>query len=117
MTNKKDFLKSKGSQYAILYGSLLLYSMVFVFYKLVSQSVLYYLLALMALGLYAALWQQILKKMPLVTAYANKGIVIIYGMFWGKILFHEAITWNMILGSILIIFGMVIVAKEQEEGN
>ena len=52
--------------------------------------------------------------MSLITAYANKGIVIIYGMLWGKLIFQEAITWNMVIGSLLIVLGMFIVGKEQE---
>lgn len=112
VTKKQGLCKIK--QYGLLYFSLLLYSLVFVFYKFTASSLIYYGAALVCLGLYALLWQQILKTMPLVTAYANKGIVIIYGMFWGKVLFGEAITWNMLLGAVLIVIGMVIVAKGEE---
>lgn len=116
MSEKKNrLLNSKKMAYGLLYVALLLYSLVFVFYKLAVESPWYYIGALMAIGIYALLWQQVLKKLPLVTAYANKGIVVIYGMILGALFFKEAITWNMLLGSVLIIAGMIVVAGGEEK--
>ncbi len=60
------------------------------------------------LFIYAILWQQVLKRISLVIAYACKGISIIYGIIWGIIFFKEEITWNMIAGAVLVLIGVYI---------
>ena len=32
---------------------------------------------------YALIWQQILKRMPLTVAYANRPVTLIWGIIWG----------------------------------
>lgn len=76
--------------------------------------ILFYGLVLANLFLYAIIWQQILKKMSLVTAYANKAITVVWGMLWGILLFKEKITvWN-IFGAIIIIIGIVLVVTDDK---
>lgn len=67
------------------------------------------------LGIYAIFWQQILKKISLITAYANKSVTIIWGMFFGAVLFKEQIHWNQILGAAIIILGVYFVVWEDTE--
>ena len=57
---------------------------------------------------YAILWQQILKRISLVIAYACKGITIIYGILWGVLFFKEEITLKMIIGALLVLTGVYI---------
>lgn len=64
------------------------------------------------LGIYAIFWQQILKKIPLITAYANKSVTIIWGMLFGALLFKEHISWNQILGAVIIMIGVYFVVLE-----
>ena len=52
----------------------------------------FYGLVLLNLFVYAIVWQQILKKLPLVTAFANKAVTVIWGMLWGMLIFKEKIT-------------------------
>ncbi len=78
-----------------------------------KQIVLYGFMIL-NLGIYAILWQQIIKKIPLITAFSNKAITVIWGMVWGFIIFKESITWNMILGAVIVIAGVIIVVKSDE---
>jgi hypothetical protein len=47
---------------------------------------------ILVLGLYAIGWQQVIKRMPLTSAYANKAVTIVWGIVWGVLLFHEAVT-------------------------
>lgn len=63
---------------------------------------------------YAVLWQQVLKKIPLSVASANKAITIIWGIVFGKIVFDEKIKWNMILGAFIILIGIFILLTEKE---
>ena len=67
--------------------------------------------AIFCLGLYAILWQQIIKKMPISDAYMFKGTTIIFTMLIAALIFGEAITITNIIGSIIIIGGITLFAK------
>lgn len=95
----------------------LLYSIVGVFTKLASQQDFFswgYLLsfggAVGVIGVYAILWQQVIKRIELSTAYMFKGTTIIFTMLFAYWLFGEQITWNNILGAVIIIIGIVLFA-------
>lgn len=66
------------------------------------------------LGFYAIAWQQILRKLPLVTAYANKAVTVIWGLVWGALFFDEQITLPKILGCLIIMAGVYFVALDEE---
>lgn len=73
--------------------------------------ILFYSMVLLDLAVYAIVWQQILKKLPLVSAYANKAVTVIWGLIWGMVIFKESLTiWNVI-GAIVIIIGIYIVVR------
>ncbi|MCR4807320.1 MAG: EamA family transporter [Lachnospiraceae bacterium] len=76
--------------------------------------IIYYGIVLFILFVYAIAWQQIIKKMPIVTAYANKAVLVIWGIIWGLIIFGEAITLTKILGVIIIIAGVYLVVTGDE---
>lgn len=61
------------------------------------------------LGVYAILWQQMLKRFDLSVAYANRAIAIIWSLLWAVVLFHESITVTNVIGALLVIAGTVIV--------
>lgn len=73
--------------------------------------ILYYCIILVGLFIYALVWQQLLKKLPLVTAYANKAVTIIWGIIWGHLFFNEEITVNKIIGAGIIIMGVYLVVS------
>lgn len=75
---------------------------------------LWYGLVLICMFGYAVLWQQILKRMPLTTAYANKPVGLVWGMIWGVFLFGEVITPRMIIGAAVIFVGIFLVATSDE---
>lgn len=74
-----------------------------------------YGLELVILGVYALLWQQIIKKFELSVAYANKAVTLIWGMIWGSLLFKEQITPAKTAGIFLVIIGIVILNGKKEE--
>lgn len=80
-----------------------------------KEFIFYYGLVIINLGVYAIVWQQIIKKLPLNTAYANKAIMVVWGMIWGVIFFSEKITWNMIVGAIVVIIGVITVVMADEK--
>ena len=67
------------------------------------------------LGIYALFWQQILKHIPLTTAFCNKAVSIVWGIVWGALIFKEQIKLNMIIGAVIVIIGVIIVVKSDDE--
>lgn len=99
----------------------LLYACVSIFTKYASQQEFMswnYTVGLIGaigvMGLYAVLWQQILKRIELSLAYMFKGTSIVFVMLLAYILFGEQITWNNIVGAIIIISGIVLYANSAE---
>lgn len=66
--------------------------------------------AIGVMGVYAILWQQVLKRIELSMAYMFKGTSIVFVMLLAYVLFGEQITWNNIVGAIIIIVGIVLFA-------
>lgn len=64
--------------------------------------------AIVILGVYACLWQQVLKHIPLTTAFMFKSVTVIYGVLFAHILFMEEITNNNIVGAAMIVAGIVV---------
>lgn len=79
--------------------------------------IFFYGIVLAILFIYAILWQQILKRLPLITAYANKAVTVIWGIVWGALFFEEPVTMHKLLGSMIIIVGVYFVVSEKEEGR
>jgi len=120
MKNKIDI--KKAGAFLLLHAILLMYALSDVTSKLAAskefmsfQFILLYGIVLFILFLYALLWQQILKIIPLITAYVNKAVTIIWGLVFGVLIFHEQITVGKIIGAILIISGVILVALEDEK--
>ena len=62
------------------------------------------------LFVYAVLWQQVLKSIPLSIASANKAVTIFWGMWWGFLFFNEEISIKKIAGAFIIITGILILS-------
>lgn len=67
------------------------------------------------LGVYALGWQQIIKRMPLTTAFANKAVTVVWGLVLGTLIFHEPITQGKIVGGLLIMAGVVLFSTGKQE--
>lgn len=61
------------------------------------------------LGIYAVLWQQMLKKIELSVAYANRGMALLWSLLWAVLLFGEKITLQKVCGVAFVIAGILIV--------
>ena len=51
------------------------------------------------LGIYAVLWQQIIKRMDVSLAYMFKGTGVVFGLMLAHFVFGEAITTTNIVGA------------------
>lgn len=107
--------------FLILHSIIFYYSFISVVAKFASGQEFFsigffklYALEIVMIAGYALCWQRVIKNIDLVTAYANKGIVIIWNLIWGVILFGEKVTANNIIGAIIVIVGIYIVAKDDE---
>ncbi len=120
--NKKSASKSKVGAMVFLHVTFFIYSLASVFSKKAGSEdtinlkfIFFYGMALFILMLYAVLWQQNLKHLPLVTAYANKAVTVIWGLVWGILLWQEKVSINNILGAVIIMFGVCLIATEEKE--
>ena len=71
-------------------------------------------LEVMALGMYAVFWQQIIKRVDLSVAFANRAFAIFWSTLWAVILFKEKITPANAIGIIVIFLGIQLVNKDAE---
>ena len=71
-----------------------------------------YGLMLLALVVYAVGWQQVIKHLPLTTAYANKAVTVVWGILLGLAVFGEAVTPRQVIGAVIIISVSQVLLKK-----
>lgn len=71
------------------------------------------------LGAYAVGWQQIIKRLPLTYAYANKAVTVLWCIVWGVLLFHEQVSALKLLGAAVVLAGVVLfsLAEKDDAGS
>ena len=67
----------------------------------------------LVLGIYAILWQMVLKKVPLNKAYLFRSLGVVYGLAIAYLVFHESITWRNLLGGGIVLGGLLILMGEK----
>ena len=104
--------------YLALIGVNLIYACTSICTKMASQQKMLswpYLLwiasAIGVMGVYALLWQQVIARMPLSTAYMFKGTSLIFVLLFSVLLFGEAITLNNVIGAVVIVIGIILYAR------
>ena len=78
------------------------------------QFILYYGLEMMILGVYAIVWQQLIKKFEISVAYANKAMGLLWSIVWAILIFKDTVTIKNVIGVIIVIIGTMIVNSEDE---
>jgi multidrug transporter EmrE-like cation transporter len=69
-----------------------------------------YILSLLCLGLQAITWQIALKKYPLSYAYFFMSGVYGFILFFSFFVFHESVSLNNILGTVIIMTGIIFLS-------
>ena len=64
---------------------------------------------LLILGIYALLWQQMIKKFELSVAYTNRAMALLWSLIWAVVIFKDNITVKNVIGVALVIAGTIIV--------
>ena len=116
MKNKTLFQKIKP--YLLVHLILFVYALGSICSKTAAQKPLFslpffffYGLVLLNLAVYAVLWQQVLKMLPLHVAFANKAVTVLWGILFGALFFHETVTPKMLIGAALVMIGVVLSAS------
>lgn len=73
---------------------------------------LLYGLQILMLGVYALVWQQIIKRCDLSIAYANRSMAILWSLIWTVLFFHEILTIKNIMGVLIVFAGTMIVNSD-----
>lgn len=118
-------LNKRAATLIVLHLLLLFYSLSGIFSKnaarepfLSIQFILLYGAMLLVLFVYAIGWQQILKRMSLSMAFANKAVTVVWGMVWGYFIFGESISAVNIIGAVMVIVGVIVYARaDGKEGK
>lgn len=112
--DRKHLLK----YYLLTIGSFFIYSLVSLFTKSASTHLflswpylLFVAAAVLVLGVFAILWQQIIKRIPISDAYMFKGTSLIFVLLLSHLFFGETITLTNCIGAVIIIAGIALYAK------
>jgi drug/metabolite transporter (DMT)-like permease len=74
----------------------------------------FYALVVFILFIYALIWQQVLKHIPLSTAIANKSVTIIWGIVFGLVFFGESVSAKKIAGAAVILAGLILLSLDEK---
>lgn len=69
------------------------------------------------LGVYAILWQQMIKRFELSAAYANRSMALLWSMIWAYVFFGDDITLKNIIGVLLVAVGTIIINTDMPENK
>lgn len=112
----------KAKTLLLLHLMLMIYSMSGICSKMAAKQeflslkyCVYYGAIIVLLGFYAIGWQQIIKRLPLTTAFANKAVTVVWGIIWGFVFFSEPITLGKVVGALMVIGGIIIYALADGE--
>lgn len=76
--------------------------------------ILCYGIEILILGVYAILWQQIIKRFDLSIAYANRAIGLLWSIVWATLFFNEIVTIKNVIGVVIVIIGTMIVNSDDK---
>lgn len=77
----------------------------------------FYVAEVAILGIYALLWQQMIKRFELSVAYANRAMALLWSGVWAVVIFHDRLSLKNIAGIVLVIVGTIFVNLEPEIKN
>lgn len=119
--NGRMTISRKIKNIALLQGVIIIYTISSVMSKAASASgdhllrfFLFFGMEFVALGVYALLWQQMIKRFELSVAYANRSMAVVWSMVWAVIFFHDTITVQNVAGVVLVVIGIWIINTDTE---
>lgn len=73
-----------------------------------------YGIEILILGIYAIIWQQLIKNIDLSIAYANRSMAILWSMIWAVIFFGEVITIRNMIGVVVVLSGTMLINSDDK---
>lgn len=115
--------KPNAAQTLFLHISILLFSATGIFSKMAANNInengifdyrtfIFAALMLINCAIYALLWQQNLKHFEVNVAYAHRSVYNVWSLLWAFFIFGETITIGNIIGTVLIIAGVLVIQSE-----
>lgn len=120
---KKTVKKANIKQTIFLHISILLFSGTGILSKMTANNInengvfniwtfVFGGLMLLNCAIYALFWQQNLKYFEVNVAYAHRAVYNVWSLLWSFLIFSEVITIGNIIGTILIITGVLVIQSE-----
>ena len=116
--------KKKILYLCMLEGAFLLYSIQSVLSKIASgydpmslPFLMFYAGIVMLLGIYALLWQQVIKHFDLSVAYANKAVTLLWAIVWSIVIFREKIRPGQVIGILIVMAGIFLLNSGDKTGS
>ena len=115
--------KANAKQILFLHISILIFSLTGIFSKITANSInengvfhiwtfVFFGLMLLNCGIYALFWQQNLKHFEVNVAYAHRCVYNVWSLLWAFLVFSENITVGNMIGTVLIIAGILVIQSE-----
>lgn len=108
-------MKQKIKNMLLLQGVVIIYTLSGIMSKNASANgdnpvrfLFFFGMEFVILGIYAILWQQMIKRFELSVAYANRSMAVLWSMLWAVLFFHDKITLSNIIGVLFVTLGTVI---------
>ena len=79
--------------------------------------ILFYGIEILILGIYAILWQQVIKHFVLSIAYANRATGLLWSVIFALFIFKENITIMNIIGIGVAICGILLVNLDEQTSS
>lgn len=110
-------------RFLLLHFNIMLFSVTGIFSKLAANSInevgLFHIntvifagLMLLNCAVYALFWQQNLKHFDVNVAYAHRSVYNVWSLLWAVLVFSEKLTVGNIIGTVLIIAGILVMQSE-----
>ena len=125
---KQSKKEKKYRELLFLHFNILIFSFTGIFSKLLAGSinvngifhwntVLYLGLMVLNCGIYAIFWQQSIKNFDLQVAYSHRTVYNIWSLLWAFLIFGEKITVGNLIGTALMIAGVLVIQSEKAPGE
>ena len=110
----------------LLQAVIIIFSITSVIAKFASEQaflspgfIFFYAAEVAVLGIYAILWQQIIKRFDISIAYANKATVLLWGAIWSRLIFRETPSPRQFAAMGLVAAGVVVLnlPEKKPEGG
>lgn len=114
---------TEPKRFLLLHLSILLFSLTGIFSKLAANSinevgifhintVIFAGLMLLNCAVFALFWQQNLKHFDVNVAYAHRSVYNVWSLLWAVLIFSEKVTVGNVIGTVLIIVGILVMQSE-----